>query len=183
MFCTNCGKQVPNGAQFCPHCGAAMNSNGANSQPYAQSQPNQNFNNFDNGANSFNNQFYNSSSFRWGTGAIIWFVILILGCLATIGMYSEISDYTPYLQLIGFNPTIILIIELIAAATIILLIVKKIRISVYAFYGLKLAEFLYTFMKLGSYIESEYVVASLIVLAINIVITYLVLKNYWNQLS
>ena len=48
MFCTNCGKQVPNGAQFCPHCGAAMNSNGANSQPYAQSQPNQNFNNFDN---------------------------------------------------------------------------------------------------------------------------------------
>ena len=59
MFCTNCGKQVPNGAQFCPHCGAAMNSNGANSQPYAQSQPNQNFNNFDNGANSFNNQFYN----------------------------------------------------------------------------------------------------------------------------
>lgn len=118
-----------------------------------------------------------------GTGAIIWFVILILGCLATIGMYSEISDYTPYLQLIGFNPTIILIIELIAAATIILLIVKKIRISAYAFYGLKLAEFLYTFMKLGSYIESEYVVASLIGLAINIVITYLVLKNYWNQLS
>ena len=29
MFCQNCGKQIPENAKFCNHCGAAQVSNAA----------------------------------------------------------------------------------------------------------------------------------------------------------
>lgn len=29
MFCTNCGKEIPNGTNFCNYCGAAQNNNSA----------------------------------------------------------------------------------------------------------------------------------------------------------
>lgn len=28
MFCSNCGKEIPEGSQFCPECGAAVSGNG-----------------------------------------------------------------------------------------------------------------------------------------------------------
>lgn len=40
MFCTNCGKKIPDGSKFCPECGAKLNVNSAPS--YQSSKVNEN---------------------------------------------------------------------------------------------------------------------------------------------
>lgn len=38
MYCTNCGKEIPNGAAFCPECGEAQNAP-LPKQEFAQEDP------------------------------------------------------------------------------------------------------------------------------------------------
>lgn len=183
MFCTNCGKQIPDDARFCPECGAQTepraNTASAANQANTYSQQNQGYNNYQQMSRQQNMNM--PGVFKWGTGAIVWFVILILGCLASIGIYSQ--DDFAYMQLIGFNSNLVIILEALALVSIVVLIIKKLRLCVYAFYGLKLVEVIYTLMTLGSYMESELLMTTIIGLVINVVITYLVLRSSWNQLS
>jgi len=39
MFCTKCGKPIPQGAQFCPHCGAAQTTTTGAAQPVSNPVP------------------------------------------------------------------------------------------------------------------------------------------------
>ncbi len=41
MFCINCGKEIPDGSKFCPHCGAQMPAASGGQQQYNQQQYNQ----------------------------------------------------------------------------------------------------------------------------------------------
>lgn len=183
MFCTNCGKQIPDDARFCPECGTPMNSQAntaaTTNQTNAYGQPNQGYNNYQ---KMDRQQNVNTPGvFKWNSGAIVWFIILILGCLASIGIYSQ--DEYAYMQLIGFNSNLVIILEALALVSVVVLIIKKLRLSVYAFYGLKLVEIVYILMTLGSYMTSNLLMPMIIGFIINIVITYLVLRNYWHQLS
>ena len=36
MYCRQCGKELPDGAQFCPYCGAASNAENAGGQNAAR---------------------------------------------------------------------------------------------------------------------------------------------------
>ncbi|WP_296882452.1 zinc-ribbon domain-containing protein [Thomasclavelia sp.] len=183
MFCTNCGKQIPDDARFCPECGAQTepraNTASTANQANTYSQQNQGYNNYQQMNRQQNMNV--SGAFKWGAGAIVWFVILILGCLASIGIYSQ--EEFLYMQLVGFNPNIVKILEGLALVAIVILIIKRLRLCIYAFYGLKLAEAIYIFMTLGAYMQSEMLITTVAGLLINVVITYLVLKNYWHQLS
>lgn len=187
MFCTNCGKQIPDDARFCPECGTPMdqqvNTASTANQTNAYSQPNQGYNNYQQMNRQQNINM--SGAFKWNTGAIVWFVILILGCLASIGIYSQ--DEFAYMQLIGFDSNLVIILEAIALVSVVVLIIKKLRLCVYVFYGLKLVEIIYTLMKLGSYLgsymDSNFLMSMIVGFIINVVITYLVLRNYWHQLS
>jgi len=37
MFCTNCGKQIPDGSKFCPYCGAKLSLAGESEESQVQS--------------------------------------------------------------------------------------------------------------------------------------------------
>ncbi|MFQ6794190.1 zinc ribbon domain-containing protein [Thomasclavelia sp.] len=191
MFCTNCGKQIPDDVRFCPECGAQINNQQAD--PFGDqnigfnNQTNQtsNYNSYQqmNNQSNFNNFNNYNGAFRWGAGAIIWFVILILGCIFSIYQFTELMDYNPYLQLYGFNITIVLAAEAIALISLIILIIKRMRVCVYVFYAMKVLEVAYTYMQLGAYFDSSYTLGLFIGMIVNVGVTYLVLRNYWHQLS
>ena len=48
MFCSNCGKQIPDGSAFCPECGATLGGAQAAPQGAAMQNFQQGFNNFQN---------------------------------------------------------------------------------------------------------------------------------------
>ena len=41
MFCSNCGKEIPEGSRFCPNCGAQVPQTAGGQQQYSQQQYNQ----------------------------------------------------------------------------------------------------------------------------------------------
>ncbi|WP_296877172.1 zinc ribbon domain-containing protein [Thomasclavelia sp.] len=167
MYCANCGKQIADDVRFCPECGAQINNQQMNTQ-----------------SNSNNSNNYNGA-FRWKTGAIIGFIILILGRLFSILLCTSllILYYDLYLQLNNFNLTIILAAEVIALILLIILIIKKTRVYIYIFYATKILEVAYTFMQLGAYFDLSHTLKLFIYVAIDVGFTYLVISNYWHQLS
>ncbi len=86
MFCSNCGKQIPDGSAFCPECGATLG--GAQAAP-AQGQAMQNFqqgfNNFQNAvkgadySDAFNmNRTGNKMNFVGFGAALLMLIFLFL---------------------------------------------------------------------------------------------------------
>ncbi|WP_294580430.1 zinc ribbon domain-containing protein [uncultured Thomasclavelia sp.] len=171
MYCSNCGKQIPDDARYCPECGNKVVADESFNQPYHDFE-----NNFE------RTNWQSNNTFQWKTSAIVWFAIIVLGCIVTIYTYSQLFNY-PYIRYIGFNPIIIIAFEILAAASIIILVSKRIKACIYAFYVLKLVEVVYILMRLGSFLNSAYILGLFIGLALNILITYLVLRNYWDQLN
>ncbi len=168
MYCANCGKQIADDVRFCPECGAQINNQQMNTQ-----------------SNSNNSNNYNGA-FRWKTGAIIGFIILILGRLFSILLCISISlliYHNSNLQLHNFNITIVIAAEAIALISLIILIIKKARVCAYVYYAMKVLEVAYTFMQLGAYFDLSHTLRLFIIMAIDVGFIYLMLKNYWHQLS
>ena len=124
MFCSNCGKQIPDGSAFCPECGATLG--GAQAAP-AQGQAMQNFqqgfNNFQNAvkgadySDAFNmNRTGNKMNFVGFGSALLMLIFLFLPVihLSVMGLMS--FDYNLF-QLGAFPIITAIVLILVVCAT------------------------------------------------------------------
>ena len=124
MFCSNCGKQIPDGSAFCPECGATLG--GAQAAP-AQGQAMQNFqqgfNNFQNAvkgadySDAFNmNRTGNKMNYVGFGAALLMLIFLFLPVihLSVMGLMS--FDYNLF-QLGAFPIITAIVLILVVCAT------------------------------------------------------------------
>ena len=85
MFCSNCGKQIPDGSAFCPECGATLGGAQAAPQGAAMQNFQQGFNNFQNAvkgadySDAFNmNRTGNKMNFVGFGSALLMLIFLFL---------------------------------------------------------------------------------------------------------
>ncbi|WP_035789607.1 DUF4234 domain-containing protein [Butyrivibrio sp. XBB1001] len=100
MICPNCGKEVTNGAKFCPECGAAISDNNTATNSFSQEQPKgfEYNNNQQAGAGFQNNGFqnngfqgnYQNNSYLLNVSGIQKrdLVVAILLTIVTCGIYA-----------------------------------------------------------------------------------------------
>lgn len=125
MFCSNCGKQIPDGSAFCPECGATLG--GAQGAAPAQGQAMQNFqqgfNNFSNAvkgadySDAFNmNRTGNKMNFVGFGAALLMLIFLFLPVihLSVMGLMS--FDYNLF-QLGAFPIITAIVLILVVCAT------------------------------------------------------------------
>lgn len=90
MFCTNCGKESPVGAKFCPQCGAAVSSetqylDKRDSSPNATAHVSANHN------NSISFSVYQKIEIGYITFAVV-FVLASIICLASEGFSGFLTS-------------------------------------------------------------------------------------------
>ena len=95
MFCSNCGKQIPDNTKFCNHCGAPQVTN-------SQSTP----------APCVNAEQPDQKPAKTRTKTIIGIILICLQCVAIYGRMSDgkstnLADYFPsgaagFFEILGF---------------------------------------------------------------------------------
>lgn len=85
MFCSNCGKQIPENTKFCSHCGAAQNNmnaqyNQPTQQTYAPQSP----------VNMHTNSEPKKATGNKGVGIVITIVVIIAAFI--IGYFATEAD-------------------------------------------------------------------------------------------
>lgn len=188
MFCINCGKQVPDDAIFCPKCGTKIfvESTNQSNTTYTNNQ-------------KTNNKVNLNEPFKWHAGAIIWFIILIIICLYTIFFHLQLNALLNIDELslninafYPINQVISLTIATLQILSIIFLLVKRLRFCVYSFFILEAGAMIYNFYQIynlsqlhpyASYIAPSFIFINFVKILICATITYLVLRNHWQDLK
>ena len=88
QICTKCGMEFENGANFCPHCGAAVSQPEQQGQPTAGFQPNE-------------QQYYTGNQQSWPpyyqapygatqntTGMLVWSILMLILCCLPFGIVA-----------------------------------------------------------------------------------------------
>lgn len=174
-----------------------MNTAATVNQTNTYSQPNQGYNNYQ----QMNSQqkMNMSESFKWNAGAIIWFVILIIISLYTIFLHLQLHTllnidvlYLEINEFYSMYQAIILSIATLQILSIIVLLVKKLRFCVYSFFILEFCAILYNLYLIynlsqlypyAGYILPSFIFIIFVKILIYATVTYLVLRNRWQDLK
>ena len=98
MFCSNCGKEIPEGSRFCPNCGAQVPQAAGGQQQYSQQQYNQQQYG-QQGQQQYNQQQYNQQG-QWSgqaekagkssLGGLLVKVAIVAAAIIAIGFVASV---------------------------------------------------------------------------------------------
>ena len=130
MFCSNCGKQIPDGSAFCPECGATLGGAQAAPQGAAMQNFQQGFNNFQNAVKGadysdvFNmNRTGNKMNFVGFGAALLMLIFLFLPMyhitakVSAMGESEKTSESFNIFQCGGFAIFVAIVLILVIIAT------------------------------------------------------------------
>ncbi len=103
MYCSKCGQQVDNSANFCVHCGCAVKNENRNNfsstYPYMQNQ--QNF-----AQDDYKNTINKLSNYE-KTSGVIWLTIGIIQCITLVGIICGIWNIVISIQRLNYSKIIL----------------------------------------------------------------------------